>query len=320
MCRNNRLLTQIVGGIVLPCVLCWAQRPQTPEEKLAEGEAVVRGYSAEDVVPTSQAEFSRGVALIEEALRENVKDRRRALLALVAAGSVGPNGPNPSPKRLTEVFKELLNLYPRDPEVLKLYAAHLESTDPKAALPAYLHLLDVQPDNAEALFMVSCYRQDAGEVALAAQDITRAVHMKSADPDMIELFIARFESNLNALGNSRFVPAVSAAAFDALAAQTLAGNAKAAFVSAALRVQLGQAKAGVEEFLRALKLAADENTIHDGLERIDSSLYDHRLENAPYIEQVSAAAAEALKALAEKEAREKKMAGGSKPVPEDKKQ
>jgi tetratricopeptide (TPR) repeat protein len=314
-------LIQIVGGIVLPCVLCWAQRPQTPEEKLAEGEAVVQGYSAEDVVPTSQAEFDRGVALIEAALRENVKDRRRALLALLRAGRRGPEGSNPNRKRVEEVCKELLNLYARDPEVLMKYAEYLDNTGRKAALPAYLHVLDVQPDNAEALFLVSFYRQDAGEVATAVQDIVRAVHLKSADPDMIQLFIARFVGDLNARGNSRFVQAVSSAAFDALAAQARADNAKAAFVSAALRVQLGQTKTGVEEFLRAVRQdSANEGTIDDGLERIDGYLYEYRLENAQCIEQVSAAAAEALKVRAEKKAREQEKAGSSTPVPEDKKQ
>jgi hypothetical protein len=302
MTGGNRLSIEVAGALVLLCACCWAQPHQTAEEKLAAGERVVEGYSSEDVLPTSAAEFNRGVALIEQALRENVKDRRRALLALVEAGRTGPGGANPTPKRLGEVFRELLRSYPRDPELLMKYAAHLQNTGPKAALPAYLHVLDVQPDNAEALFIVAGYHQDAGEVATAVEELIRAVRLKSADADMIQVFVSGFVTDLNALGNSQFVPRVSAAVFEALAAQARAGNTKAAFVSAALRVEFGEVRAGVEEFLGLLRQdSVDGNMIRDGLESITRYLSADEHENAQYIEQVSAAAAEALKARAKKE-------------------
>jgi hypothetical protein len=81
-------------------VFCWAQRPQTAEEKLAEGEAIVRGYSPEDVIPTGEAEFDRGVALIEEAIRENVKDRRRA----GGAAMNGDSGINFTPSEVSAYY------------------------------------------------------------------------------------------------------------------------------------------------------------------------------------------------------------------------
>ena len=209
----------VLGGIVLLCLSCRAQPLRTAEEKLTAGERVVEGYSAEDVLPTSEAEFNRGVALIEQALREHVKDRRRALLALVQAGRTGPAGPNPTPKRQREDFREMLRSYPRDTEVLMKYAAYLQSADPKAALPAYQHVLDVQPDNAEALFIVARYHQNAGEVATAVEELIRAVRLKSADAEMIRLFVSEFVDDLRALGNSQFVPQVSAAAAEALKAR-----------------------------------------------------------------------------------------------------
>jgi predicted TPR repeat methyltransferase len=99
------------------------------------------------------------------------------------------------------------------------YAAYLQSADPKAALPAYQHVLDVQPDNAEALFIVARYHQNAGEVATAVEELIRAVRLKSADAEMIRLFVSEFVDDLRALGNSQFVPQVSAAAAEALKAR-----------------------------------------------------------------------------------------------------
>ena len=137
-------------------------------------------------------------------------------------------------------------------------------------------------------------------------EFVRAVRLKSADPDLIENVLPDFYRALRARNDPQHISEVSAAAFDALAAQAKSGSARAAFAAAILHVELDQAKVGVEQFINAVRLgSADDNMILEKLERIRMYLYQDT--NPEYLKQVSATADEALKARAdEKAAKEKK--------------
>jgi hypothetical protein len=255
--------------------------------------------------------------MVEEALRAGVKQRKKAMLALVDAYgeyAFSYNTARPMSeetraswhKRIEDLYKEMLRDYPTDVDLLMSYANTLQ---PKRKLPIVLQALKMRPDDTKIMTSVAFARIGSGDIKTGVDEYVRVVRLKSADPDSIESDSSDLCLYLRAQDASQYIPEVQAAALEALAAQSKAGVVRAVFASAILHVEFGQAKVGVEEFIRGVHMeSADENTIQEKLEKIAAKLSDGARENAQYIDQVSLAADEALKARAEAKARAGKKA------------
>jgi tetratricopeptide (TPR) repeat protein len=224
---GNRAGVQVFLFFALACPTSWAQTPQTADQKLTLGARLVSDNCGE-CEGRNISEFDRGVALIEQAVREGVKERRKAMLLLADAyGEYAFSYDKQRPmsettrsswrERVADVYRELLRDNPNDIPLLLGYANVLE--DKQEALKIYQHILEIQPDTASAAFYVAILHVETGDVKIGVEEFVSALGLKSADPELIENLLPQFDQDLRAENGSQYIPEVSAAAAKALEAR-----------------------------------------------------------------------------------------------------
>jgi hypothetical protein len=216
-------------GVQFFCILLllslpgWAQALLTADQKFAIAAQLVSDNCGE-CEGRNMNEYDRGVGLIEQALREGVRDRRKALLLL--ADSYGEYAYSYDKKRplseaarrewsgrILKIYRELLKEYPNDIPVLLLNAS---SESNQHALPIFQHVLEIQPDISEAAFAVAFLHVEAGDVKIGVKEFISALRLKSASREQIENLLPQFVQDLRASKGEQYIPDVSAAAGEAL--------------------------------------------------------------------------------------------------------
>jgi tetratricopeptide (TPR) repeat protein len=264
---------------------------------------------------SSEKEFDRGVALIEEALHEGAKDRRAGLLALVDAYSeyaFSYNRQRPISeadqslwkRRLAEVYEELLRDEPRNVSLLRDYASLIATEHKEKALEIYENVLEIQPDNSEAAFAIASLHFGSGQKQTAVAEFARALRLPSTKPDTIQNWVEQFIRDLKhvkVVENALYIEQIKTATSEALEAKAAAGNADAAFLAAILHAEWDQPETAGKDFARAVHMPSAGSDQILGREEDLVQLLMPRAgritrENAEIIEQVKRAAAEALEA------------------------
>jgi tetratricopeptide (TPR) repeat protein len=177
-----------------------AQSPQSADQELAAGERLIRANCGV-CANRDGSEFDRGVALVEKALREGVKDRRKALLLLadvyldstVIVHREGMQHYTAEQmtvryKRAADVFEELLRDDPGSVPLRMRYAGAISYWDPPKALQIYSDVLKIQPDHAEAAFRIALVGVETGQVKTGVEAFLQAAHMATASPEMIQRY------------------------------------------------------------------------------------------------------------------------------------
>jgi cytochrome c-type biogenesis protein CcmH/NrfG len=221
---ESRIGVRVFCSLLLLTSLGWAQAPQTADQKLALGDQLVNDNCSE-CEDRSMSEYDRGVGLIEQALREGVKDRRKALLLLADSyGEYAYSYDKQRPmsdatrrergERILDVYRELLRDNPNDIPVLLLYAS--SQSNRQDALPIFQHVLRIQPGNADAMFGVAFIHVEAGNVKTSVKEFISALRLDSASREQIENLLPQFVQDLRAREGEQCIPEVSAAAARAL--------------------------------------------------------------------------------------------------------
>ncbi|MGA3136955.1 MAG: hypothetical protein ABSC88_13285 [Terracidiphilus sp.] len=217
---------QILCSLLLLISLGWAQAPLTADQELALGDQLVN-YNCGECEGRSMSEYDRGVGLIEQALREGVKDRRKALLLLADSyGEYAYSYDKQRPmsdatrkawgQRIEDIYKELLRDNPDDIPVLLLYAS--SQSNHQDALPIFQHVLRIKPANPDAMFGVAFIHVETGNVKTGVKEFISALRLDSASREQIESFLPQFVQDLRAREGEQYIPQVSAAAAKALKA------------------------------------------------------------------------------------------------------
>jgi hypothetical protein len=209
----------------------WAEQAQTADQKLAAGVRIVNENCGDSQGGTTTG-CDRGAAMVEEALREGAKDRRTGLMALVSVYSeyvfayvrerpMSDAARSSWRKRLAEIYQELLHNEPRNVSLWLDYGDVVE--DRKEKLRINEHVLQIQPDTAQAAFYVAYLHAEDGQARLAADEYVSALRLPSATAELIQNFLRGLTEALRANGksqeNAKYIEQVSAAAAEALKAR-----------------------------------------------------------------------------------------------------
>jgi hypothetical protein len=146
-----------------------------------------------DCMDGSQAELEEGVRQIEEALKAGYPNKKAAYKLLLNAYAnldtyteKDPPAHQAYAQKRAQVLKKLVELSPKDPEVLKEYAESLQDPDEKAAV--LTKIIALNPNLTDARYELGLITAQKGKVAAGIRMVEDAIAYQ-ADPDVLRNYV-----------------------------------------------------------------------------------------------------------------------------------
>jgi hypothetical protein len=146
-----------------------------------------------DCMDGSRAGMEQGIRQIEEALKAGYPNKKAAYKLLLSAYAnlatyteKDPPANQAYAQKSAHVLKKLLNLSPRDPELLKLYADSLQDPDEKAAV--LTKIVALNPNLTDAKYELGLITAQKGKTADGIQMVEDAIAYQG-DPDSLRNYV-----------------------------------------------------------------------------------------------------------------------------------
>jgi hypothetical protein len=196
---------------ILSLVLCAAGLAQeTPKASPAQkhfalGRKLIQANCV-DCMGGGRAGVEQGVSEIEEALKAGYPNKRAAYRLLLDAyltlstyTEKDPEAHKTYAEKQTAILKTLIELSPRDPEVLQSYADSLQDPEEKARILA--KIVEVDPNRTDAKYELGLITAHKGKTAQGIQMVVEAI-ARQGDPEVLRTY----ELGLIALMNDVHCP------------------------------------------------------------------------------------------------------------------
>lgn len=146
-----------------------------------------------DCMGGSRAGMEQGVRLVEEALKAGYANKRVAYKLLLSAYAnlatyteKDPSAHQAYAEKNAQVLKKLVEISPRDPEALKLYADSLQDPDEKAAVLAKIVALN--PNLTDARYELGLITAQKGKTADGIRMVADAISHQG-NPDSLRNYV-----------------------------------------------------------------------------------------------------------------------------------
>jgi hypothetical protein len=162
------------------------------QKQFARGRQLIQSNCV-DCMGGGRAGMEEGVRAIEEALASGYPNIRAAYKLLLSAYAdlatyteKDPLAHQAYAEKNTEILKKLVDLSPKDPEVLKLYADSLQNPDEKAAVLA--KIVELNPNLTDAQYELGLITAQEGKVAAGIRMVEDAI-AHQADADVLRNYV-----------------------------------------------------------------------------------------------------------------------------------
>jgi hypothetical protein len=162
------------------------------QKQFARGRELIQSNCV-DCMGGGRAGMEQGIREIDEALRAGYPNKRAAYkLLLNAYADLGTYTEKDPPahqayaEKRTEVLKRLVDMSPKDPEVLKLYADSLQNPDEKAAVLS--KIVELNPNLTDPKYELGLITAQKGKVAEGIRLVEDAI-AHQGDPDVLRNYV-----------------------------------------------------------------------------------------------------------------------------------
>jgi hypothetical protein len=146
-----------------------------------------------DCMGGGRAGLEQGIRLVEEALNAGYPNKKAAYKLLLNAYAElatytekDPAAHQAYAEKRSQVLKKLVEMSPRDPEVLKEYADSLQNPDEKAAVLA--KVVELNPNQSDARYELGLITARKGKVVAGIQMVAEAI-VHQGDPDALRNYV-----------------------------------------------------------------------------------------------------------------------------------